>query len=224
MDYFTQVHGIEANRITYAPQFATGEFLDLDLSREPEGKTQFLIAGNIGRAQDMGVILNAAALASKVSDFSLHIVGDGSMLEGSRELTRRLRLESIVLFHGRRPNSEMPTWYRRADACILALDGSTWIGTTLPSRLQGYMAAGKPVLAAIDGGARMVIEGSCCGKAVPAGDAEGLAALMVEFCENPAAFEECGECGREFFRRNFTRERYVGAIEQLLEGILERKS
>lgn len=222
IDYFDQMHGIGGERVSYVPQFATGEYLDLDLSRKFDGNTQFLIAGNVGRAQDMDVVLTAAEIALEESAFTLHIVGDGSMLDESKELARRLGLEGRVLFHGRRPNAEMPEWYRRTDACILALDGSTWVGTTLPSRLQGYMAAGKPVLAAIDGGARTVIVESGCGKAVSAKDAKGLAALMGEFCRDHGAFEACGERGREYFRRNFTRKQHVNAIENLLVYLVER--
>ena len=79
------------------------------------------------------------------------------------------------------------------------------------------MAAGKPVLAAIDGSAAKVIRESGCGSAVPAGDAAGLAALMADFMDNRERYVGCGEAGRSYFRRHFMKERYMDDIEALLE-------
>ena len=112
----------------------------------------------------------------------------------------------------------MPNFYRMADCCILTLrvPGAPWISSTLPSRLQGYMAAGKPILAAIDGSAAEVIRDSGCGRSVPAGDSAGLASLLEDFIDNRAAYEGCGESGRAYFRANFTKDRFMDEIESLL--------
>lgn len=78
------------------------------------------------------------------------------------------------------------------------------------------MAAGKPVLAAIDGSAAEVIAESGCGVAAPATDSAGLAALMADFIDNREKYADCGERGRVYFRENFMRGRYMNEIEALL--------
>ena len=220
-DYFAQTHGIAGGRIRYVPQFAPSKFLDQDFSCDAHAGVNFVLMGNIGRAQSVPCILEAVARMRNDRGFAVHFVGDGACLQEARDIVRRLGLDDRVVFHGRRPFSEMPSYYRMADACLLALDGSTWVGTTLPSRLQGYMAAGKPILAAINGGARDVIEESGCGRAVDAGDSEGLAALMDGFVDDPEAFSACGEAGRRYFKDHILREQHVDAIEMLLEEIVD---
>ena len=127
-------------------------------------------------------------------------------------------LGGLVVFHGRHPVEEMPSFYRLADACVLTLHvpGAPWISSTLPSRLQGYMAAGKPVLAAVDGSAAEVIAESGCGASVGGTDSAGLAALMADFIDDRGKYAGCGERGRAYFRENFMRGRYMDEIESLL--------
>ena len=129
------------------------------------------------------------------------------------------------MFHGRHPVGEMPRFYRMADACALTLHvpGAPWISSTLPSRLQGYMAAGKPVLAAIDGSAAEVIAESGCGASVSGTDGAGLAALMADFIDDRDKYAGCGERARAYFRENFTRTRFMDEIESLLDGMVKGK-
>ncbi|MBX9034611.1 glycosyltransferase family 4 protein [Gordonibacter massiliensis (ex Traore et al. 2017)] len=220
-DYFAQVHGIPAKRVRYVPQFAPSKFLDEDFSCNEHSGVNFALMGNIGRAQSIPCILEAVAKMRHDNGFAVHFVGDGACLQEARDLVRRYSLEDRVVFHGRRPFSEMPSYYQMADACLLALDGSTWVGATLPSRLQGYMAAGKPIIAAINGGARHVIEESGCGRAVDAGDSDGLAALMDGFVDDPEAYSACGGAGRRYFREHFMKEQHMDAIEGLLRQIAD---
>ena len=218
IDCFEEVHGIERSRCRYVPQYADDSYLDMDLSSEPSKKTRFMVMGNIGKLQYLRVLMEAVDLLKGRGDFELHIVGTGSAMNELEDFVGSHGLQKIVVFHGRHPVEEMPSFYRMADACVLTLHvpGAPWISSTLPSRLQGYMAAGKPVLAAIDGSAAEVIAESGCGAAVPATDSAGLAALMADFIDNRGRYAACGERGRAYFRENFMRGRYMDEMESLL--------
>lgn len=218
IDCFESVHRLDRKRCSYLPQYADDACLDMDLSAAPAGKTRFAVMGNIGRLQDMPGMLRAVERLKDRDDFELHVVGTGSVIGQCEEYVRRNGLEGHVVFHGRRPYEEMPDFYRMADCCLLTLNvpGAPWISSTLPSRLQGYMAAGKPILAAISGSAAEVIGESGCGRAVAAGDDEGLASLMEDFIDHPGRYAGCGEAGRSYFRSHFTKERYMDGIEELL--------
>ena len=102
---------------------------------------------NIGRLQYLQVLMEAVDILKERDDFVLHIVGTGSAMGYCEDFVASHDLEGRVVFHGRHPVEEMPHFYRMADACMLTLHvpGAPWISSTLPSRLQGYMAAGKPV-------------------------------------------------------------------------------
>lgn len=114
----------------------------------------------------------------------------------------------------------MPSYLSIADACVLTLDGSTWIGTTVPARLQGYMAAGKPVLAAINGGSKTVIEEARCGGVVRAGDSAGLAALMDDFIDHPEAYASCGSNSRSYFIAHFLKDKHLDSLESMLQELV----
>lgn len=218
VDGFEQVHGISRERLRYMPQYADDGYLDVDLAAPKSNVARFMLMGNIGKLQDMGCVMEAIRLLGDRDDFVFHIVGTGSVASECERFAAENGLGERVVFHGRHPVESMPDFYRMADACVLSLNvpGAPWISSTLPSRLQGYMAAGKPILAAINGSAAQVIEESGCGRSVSAGDATGLAALMADFIDNRAAYAGCGEAGRTYFRENFMRKRYMDGIEDLL--------
>ena len=218
VECFEKVHGFDRSRLKYVPQYAEDGYLSMDLAAKPSGKARFMVMGNIGRLQHMPSVLEAVNRIKGRDDFELHIVGTGSVIGDCERYVEENGLSDKVIFHGRHPFEEMPDFYRMADCCILTLHvpGAPWISSTLPSRLQGYMAAGKPILAAISGSAAEVIAESGCGRAVPAGDSAGLAALMEDFIDNRGAYADCGERGRAYFRANFTKDRYMDEIESLL--------
>lgn len=225
IDCFERVHGIDRARCHYVPQYADDAYLDMDLSAEPSDKTRFMVMGNIGRLQHMQVLMEAVDLLKGRDDFELHVVGTGSAMGYCKDFAASHGLEDRIVFHGRHPVEEMPRFYRMADACVLTLHvpGAPWISSTLPSRLQGYMAAGKPVLAAIDGSAAEVIAESGCGASVPGTDGAALAGLMADFIDNPGKYARCGESGRTYFRENFTRARFMDEIESLLDDTVKGK-
>ena len=215
MEYLSQTHGVLRERMALLPQFASTEYLDMDLSSSHDG-INFLIAGNMGRAQDIPVILRAVELMKHREGFTVHFVGDGSCYEETRQYINTHGLSDRIVLHGRRPYEEMPEWYRIADACIIALNGDTWVGTTIPTRLQGYMAAGKPVVAAARGGIEEVVTSSGCGWAVSAGDSAMLAERLDAIVSEPSLLEGRGEAGRDYFRRFFTREMHMDVLEDML--------
>lgn len=220
IEYFEKVHNIQSDRISYIPQHAEDISLNLNFPVNNE-ITDFVFMGNIGIAQDIDCILNAAERIKNTHKFCIHFVGDGSYLGISKNLVRMKGLENNVIFYGRRPIEQMQDYYKLADACLLTLTADNLIGLTMPSKLQGYMAAGKPVIAAINGAAREVIIDSKCGLCVNAGDFNALAEVMIDFIENPDKFKKCGENGRRYFRNHFTKSIYMAKLEQEFYNLVE---
>ena len=225
IDCFESVHRMRREDCRYVPQYAEDSYLEMDLDAEPSDKTRFMVMGNIGKLQHFEVLMDAVDRLKDRDDFELHVVGTGSVMGWMQGYVAEHGLERHVVFHGRRPFDEMPSFYRMADACVLTLHvpGAPWISSTLPSRLQGYMAAGKPVIAAIDGSAAEVIAESGCGASVPGTDSGGLARLMEDFIDNRSKYVRCGENGRRYFKSHFMKGRYMDEIESLLREASERK-
>lgn len=220
--YFEREHGISADRLVYFPHFATDiASEDGGVSLEPHEGVNLIFMGNMGSVQGISWMIDAVAQLGDIESLRLHFVGDGSELGRAREQAVRLGLTDRVLFHGRRPSEEMIHWYALADICLLALDDSTDIGVTIPSKLQGYMAAGRPIIGAVSGGARFVIEDSGCGISVAPGDVGALADAIRELAKDPARRGKCGRNARAYYKENFTKRAYVDRLEVELATLVE---
>lgn len=189
--YLEKMNRVPLSRMSYLPQYADDALLLSDFTKQPDGHVDFLFIGNIGKAQKLDCLIRAMSIFREKKDDSssvankvtLHIVGGGSDEERIRELTQRLGLTDRIRFYGPKPAAEAAQYYKKADVCVLTLDGSTHIGDTLPGKLQTYMAAGKPVIAAANGATKEIIEESCCGICTPAGDDRALGEALLDAAE-----------------------------------------
>ena len=220
LPYLKEEHGISNDKLVYLPAFADEKYLETDFTPE-DNLVDFVFLGNMGIAQNLGAIVSAVEKIRNVPGFKVHFVGDGSCLEETKAIVKEKGLENLICFYGRRPVEEMPTFYKLADACLVSLKADNQTGYTLPSKMQGYMAAGKPIIGMIDGSAKVVIEESGCGICVPSDDVEGLARVMKSFAESPSNYSHCGELGRIYFKRNFRKAVFMKNLENMIDMIGE---
>lgn len=189
--YLEKMNRVPLSRMSYLPQYADDALLRSDFTKQPDGHVDFLFIGNIGKAQKLDCLIRAMSVfrekkddsSSEANKVTLHIVGGGSDEERIRELAHRLGLTDRIRFYGPKPAAEAAQYYKKADVCVLTLDGSTHIGDTLPGKLQTYMAAGKPVIAAANGATKEIIEESRCGICTPAGDDRALGEALLDAAE-----------------------------------------
>lgn len=221
IDYLHEVNNIPFDRMAYLPQHAGEEMLDMDLNAEENGIADFMFAGNIGAGQRIDVIIAAARILGPRPDYKIHIVGDGSKrMELEAEVVAE-GLQDNVVFYGNQKRTDMPSFYKKADALLITLRGNNEVGNTMPGKMQMYMTTGKPVLGAINGAANEVINESRCGSCVKAGDAEGLAAIMKDFIEHPESYKDCGKNARAYFKNHFTLELFMNGLERELNSLVK---
>lgn len=218
-EYLSTVNGVKSGKMSYLPQFGDETLLEFDTVKSGGG-CDLLFIGNIGKAQNIDCLIKAMCVFKGRSDVKLHMVGGGSEYERIRELTKTLGLEDIITFYGPVSFKDSFEFYKKADACVLTLDGSTRIGDTLPGKLQTYMAAGKPVIAAANGACMSVIKESGCGECVAAGDHEGLGRVLLQFAEDKEHYSSCGDKAREYFRSHFTKEMHFETLEARLRAMI----
>ena len=212
-DYFMGEFGIDMDTIAYHPQYADSQF-DVLPTREYDGTVNLMFAGNIGAAQSIPTILNAAKLLQDRTELRWHIVGDGSELDHSRKLAADLGLDNVI-FYGRRPLEEMPKFYAMADAMLLTLTADPFISMTLPGKVQTYMAAGKPIIAAADGEIANVLKKASCGFCAKAENPQDLADAVLAFL-NSADRSQLGANAREYYLNHFTRGKFMDNLEREL--------
>lgn len=219
IDYLHRALSIPTNRMAYMPQHAGTEMLGMDLQAEDDGVADFMFAGNLGKGQRVDVIVKAAALLGKRADYKIHIVGDGRMRSDMEQMVKENGLEENVVFYGNQKREDMPSFYKKADALLITLRGNNEVGNTMPGKLQMYMTTGKPILGAINGAAKEVIEEAQCGSCVNAGDYVGLAKRMEYYINNPKQFDACGKNAQNYFKKHFTLERYMDGLEEELRAV-----
>lgn len=221
LQYMKSTHDISEEKLVYIPAFADETYLTQDFTPKDD-VVDFVFLGNLGIAQNLIEVLQAIEKIKDISGFKVHFVGDGSVLDEMKSFVAEHNLDSLITFYGRRPVEEMTKFYELADACLVSLKADTQIGLTLPTKVQGYMAAGKTIIGMIDGSAQNVIRESGCGICVKAGDVDALAAGMRDFIENRDKYRDCGDKAREYFKKNFRKSIFMNKLEEAFERLVKR--
>ena len=212
----------DAQKIRYFPSWAELVFNQLDLVPAPEvpvldGVFNVLFAGNIGEAQDLPAVLEAAESLKHNAAIRWLIVGDGRKSEWLLEEVARRGLQGNVLLLGRFPVERMPSFYTHADALLVSLKKDPVFSMTIPGKVQSYLMAGVPLLGMLDGEGAKVITEANAGLACAAGDAVGLAAAVLQMAAMRAdERHQLGANGRAYAQKEFMRELLMDRLEMLL--------
>ncbi|MCM2379520.1 glycosyltransferase family 4 protein [Pseudomonas marginalis] len=143
-------------------------------------KFRILFAGNMGRAQALDVVLSAAKILEvKAPEIEFVFLGGGLEVENLKKLAKRLELDNVD-FLPPVPMSEVGNYLRSADALLVHLKKDDLFKITIPSKTQAYMAAGRPLLMAVDGDAAELVAKSGSGVVANSGDANSISEAAIE--------------------------------------------
>lgn len=215
-NYLKEDLGIRDINIEYLPNYADDWVLDV-VQKKVDDKFHFLFAGNMGKAQNLNLILQAVSKCKQREKIIIDFVGDGTEMESLKDMTNQLCLQKTIIFHGRKKNNELKEYYDIADAYLLTLICDNKICYTIPSKLQGYMGSGKPIIASILGGAKTLIEESKCGIVCAYNDAEEFAQIIDDFVKNKKRYAQLGQNGREYFISYFKFQKFKEELIKKME-------
>jgi colanic acid biosynthesis glycosyl transferase WcaI len=176
---------------------------------------KLMFAGNIGDAQDFPALLDAAERLKHRPDIHWLILGDGRAADEVRTAIDARGLQNTVFMLGRHPLERMPAFFAGADALLVSLKAEPIFAMTIPGKVQSYLAAGRPLLAMLDGEGARVIDEAGAGLCCAAGDSVALAAAAEQLAAASAdARAAMGRRGQAYCRREFDRGRLIGQLEQ----------
>jgi len=213
----------DSHKIKYYPNSillnkqSTSFSLPIELTEVLENNFCIVFAGNIGKAQSVETILTAAHSLKDMTQIKFVLVGSGSMLDWLHSRKDELGLSNIIIA-GRFPMDAMPSIYNHASALLVTLKDEEIFSKTIPSKVQAYMAAGKPIIASLNGEGSRIVTESGAGLTCKAEDAEGLAQCVRSIYSMPA--KDCsrmGEAGYAYFLENFEMTRQAEHLVELLE-------
>jgi glycosyltransferase involved in cell wall biosynthesis len=221
--------GVAASRISYLPNWADDYYKPVEVPSTAQERREMpkgfvvLFAGNIGVAQGLDVLLGAAERLRDIPDLQWAVLGEGRQGDWLRSEVLRRGLGNVHLL-GQRPSESMPTWFALADALLVTLRRDPLYEVTIPSKIQTYLACGRPILASLDGlGAREVDEAGA-GLTSPAGDADALASATRRLYKLSADERAAmGKRGRAHYDRNFDRDMLIDRLEGILEQAVENR-
>ena len=112
------------------------------------GEFRVLYAGNLGKMQNVELVLKAAKLMEDATCISFYIVGSGVNEEQLKTLAKGLKLSNVT-FVGMQPPEEAADLYAAADVNVIPLQRGL-IYAALPSKTADCLIAGKPIIACVD--------------------------------------------------------------------------
>lgn len=189
-----------------------------------EGTFLLMFAGVMGYAQDLETVIEAASRLRARKDIVFLLIGDGVGKPALVRKVEELGLSNVRFFPWVRPE-DYPNVLAEVDVGLVTLK-KTMKTPVVPSKLLGFMAAGKPVLAGLnpESDAVSIVTQSGCGLAVPPGDADAMAEAVRTLSASAAGGRAMGARGRAYAEAHFSKSKTVDQLEQLLNRcLIQRK-
>lgn len=192
-------------------------------SVELEPGFNVVFAGNLGMAQALDTVLDAAERLRAYEDVRLVIVGSGVRSAWMTAQIARRGLDNVRML-GRFPPEAMPGLLKQASGLLVSLARSPILEATVPSKVQAYLAAGVPIVASLDGeGARVVGEAGA-GEVSPAEDADGLADAILRLrARTDDERRLMGEAGRRYYWQHFDSRMLARRLIEKLDDAVARR-
>lgn len=182
-----------------------------------------VFAGNIGIAQSIETIVEAVELLRQYSKLKFVLVGSGSRLDWVKERKIALGLDNLIIA-GRFSMEAMPHIFEHSSALLVSLRDEEIFSYTIPSKVQAYLAAGKPIIASLRGEGARVIEEAGAGKACEPENGAALAESVITLMEmSPEVRKKMGHAGQCYFNEHFDMDRQTERLVEILESRIKIK-
>jgi glycosyltransferase involved in cell wall biosynthesis len=180
-----------------------------------------VFAGNLGTVQALETVLEAADRLRDDPEIRFVLMGSGSRSNWLREEVQRRALTNVRL-PGRFAVQDMPGILAQASALLVSLSRDPIFLQTIPSKVQAYLAAGKPIIASLEGEGAAVVTAACAGLACPAEDAGALAEAVRRLkALDPLALQQMGRRGRAYYEAHFEPQQLAEQLVQRLNVLVE---
>lgn len=184
----------------------------------PEDTFLVLYAGAHGLSNDLGIVLQTAALLQENPQIQLILLGDGKEKPHLVSQAQQMGLKNIV-FLPPTPKNRMKYALAAADACLAILLPIEMYRLTYPNKIFDYMAAARPTLLAIDGVARDVIEAAKAGICIPPGNPVALKDAILFLASNRELCLKMGLSGRRYVEEHFNRQQVAQKLLMIMEEV-----
>jgi glycosyltransferase involved in cell wall biosynthesis len=185
-----------------------------------DGRFVVMHSGNVGHAQNLDVLIRATALLEDVEQLAVVIVGFGARHSATVELAEKVAPDRVS-FLPYQPRERLPESLSSADVHYVGLPTGL-AGFIVPSRVYGILAAGRPIVAAVDAESETaaLVREVGCGIVVPPADPVAVAAALRAAAAGEHDLDAMGRRGREWVEANATRRAAVARYRELLVDVI----
>ncbi|MFQ5408576.1 MAG: glycosyltransferase family 4 protein [Anaerolineales bacterium] len=183
------------------------------------GKFVVSYIGAHGISHALETVLYAAERMREENDVIFLLVGEGAQKRALRALRERLGLENVRMIPAQ-PKARVPDFYRASDVCLVPLRSVRLFESFIPSKMFEIMACGVPLIGAMRGEARTILERSGAARLTEPENVEQLVAAIDWFRSHPKQAQHMGAAGREFVQRNYDRRELASHYLDLLQDVV----
>jgi colanic acid biosynthesis glycosyl transferase WcaI len=217
--------GVPESKLTVIPNWADVRPANFTTALPPvfakPSEFKFLFAGNMGRAQNLGCVIDAALHLSQLPyGIKIFLLGEGLETEQLKKRCVDLHLQNVV-FLPRVPIAEVGVYLAAADCLLVQLKADPLFAITIPSKTQAYLASGKPIVMAVEGDAADMVKVAEAGICIKPENAEELAKVMISISQmSPEILTRMGEAGKAYYDKFLSLEVGVRAFDSVFKKVL----
>jgi len=193
-----------------------------EIRRDLHLEDRFLICytGTLGMAHGLETLIAAAEQLQKSAlNATFLLIGEGAEKQRILELAAQRNLANIR-FLDQQPRERIPAYISAADVCLVLLKKTDLFKTVIPTKLLEYMACERPVIIAVDGQARRLVEEAGAGVFVEPEDSSDLVRAIQALAADPGQRCRMGVSGRQYIVSRLSREQTARAYIGVLEGLV----
>lgn len=203
------------NKIIYLPSWTD----EIDLKKQKKKykykKLKILFTGNIGYAQNFQITINVSKklIENNYKNFEWIFVGDGRYKKKFIQDVKKNKLNKYFRFYNFQNSKRLEKFFVKASVCYLSLNKGKILNSTIPGKLQTYMAIGMPILGSISGEAYSIINKSKCGLVSHATDEKQLFKNMLHFINiNNYKLKKMSMNSKNYAVKNFNKDKILAKL------------
>lgn len=220
--------GVPEDKVTVLYNWADESAIGKPVAARPasmpdDGQFRVLFAGNMGAAQGLDSVLDAACIVARSSsEIEFCFMGNGVETE---RLAARVREEGLanVRFLPRVQMEDVGAYLSAADSLLVHLRADPLFSITVPSKTQAYMAAGRPLIMAVAGDAAELVRESQGGVAIPPENPQALAEAVLQMSRlSKDDRERMGARASEYYKKKLSLQHGVEIFAGLFRQLAPR--
>jgi colanic acid biosynthesis glycosyl transferase WcaI len=189
------------------------------LRHELGADDKFLVCyvGTMGMAHGLETLLDAAAqLRQQRPDVVFLLIGEGAEKARIKALAESRQLTN-VRFLDQQPRERIPAFISASDACLVLLKKTDVFKTVIPTKMLEFMSCARPVIVAVEGQARKIVEEASAGIAIEPEDAGALVQAIRRLADDQALRFDLGQNGRRYITERFSRAETAAKFADILK-------